>query len=97
MLTDPIMMNMSKILCNDKMDTPMNTPSDLKNMSCTASSTYSHYGPDPGNHPDQEELSAVVGKLRNDPMGYFLLATDGVVRTHTIDDEVVDAFGPHPD
>ncbi|KAJ6021305.1 hypothetical protein N7540_006809 [Penicillium herquei] len=65
-------------------------------MSSTASSTYTHYGPDPGNHPDQKELNATLEKLRSVPLGYVLLATDGVLRTHTIDDEVVDAIGLLP-
>ncbi|KAJ5722119.1 hypothetical protein N7488_000154 [Penicillium malachiteum] len=74
----------------------MNAPSDLGNMSCTASSKYTHYGTDPTNHPDQKELSAALENLRRVPMGYVLLASDGVLRTHTIDDEVVDAIGLPP-
>ncbi|KAE8352573.1 hypothetical protein BDV28DRAFT_134971 [Aspergillus coremiiformis] len=59
---------------------------------------YSHYGPDPGNHPDQKELSNIVENLHAGSYGTarFVMGTDGVLRTLTADNDVIDAIGLPP-
>ncbi|KAJ5982398.1 hypothetical protein N7451_012498 [Penicillium sp. IBT 35674x] len=65
-------------------------------MSCIASSTHTHYGVNPGNHPDQRELSAIVQKLHKPPLSHLEIGTDGVLRSVNLEREVIDAIGLPP-
>jgi hypothetical protein len=65
-------------------------------MSCSAASTYTHYGPDPNNHPDQKEINAIVNKMKKLPLSYMAIGSDGVLRSLNMDNEVIDAVGLPP-
>lgn len=56
------------------------------------------YGSDPNNHPDQKELSNIMRNLKSssDGTAAFVMGTDGVLRTLTIDYDVIDAIGLPP-
>ncbi|KAE8315980.1 hypothetical protein BDV41DRAFT_574360 [Aspergillus transmontanensis] len=56
----------------------------------------SYYGPNPGNHPDQKELSNIFRNLKSSPEAAFVLGCDGVLRVLTIDHDVQDAIGLPP-
>ena len=67
-------------------------------MTCPAPPATSRYGPDPNNHPDQKELSNIMSKLDTGSKGNapFVIGTDGVLRTLTLDNDVIDAIGLPP-
>lgn len=65
-------------------------------MSCSASSIYTHYGQDPNNHPDRKEINSIVSKLHTVPLSYLVLGRDGVLRSFSLENEVIDAVGLPP-
>ena len=56
----------------------------------------SYYGPDPNNHPDQKELSNIFRNMKSSSDSAFVLGCDGVLRTLTIDHDILDAIGLPP-
>lgn len=59
---------------------------------------FNHYGPDPKNHPDQKELSSILDNLQAGPNGdaLFAMGTDGILRTLSLDQDVIDAISLPP-
>jgi hypothetical protein len=49
--------------------------------------TYDH------NHPDQQEITAILAKFNKDPLSVISLGTDGVLRNLSADRAVLDAVG----
>jgi arsenate reductase-like glutaredoxin family protein len=48
------------------------------------------------NHPDQQEITAILAKFNKDPLSVISLGTDGVLRTLSADRVVLDAVGLSP-
>ncbi|CAN9190030.1 unnamed protein product [Alternaria alternata] len=48
------------------------------------------------NHPDQQEVTAILAKFNKDPLSIISLGKDGVLRTLSADREVLDAVGLSP-
>lgn len=48
------------------------------------------------NHPDQQEITALLAKLNKDPLSVISLGKDGVLRTLSADRAVLDAVGLSP-
>lgn len=48
------------------------------------------------NHPDQQEITAILAKFNKDPMSVISLGKDGVLRTLSADRAVLDAVGLSP-
>ncbi|EED22343.1 conserved hypothetical protein [Talaromyces stipitatus ATCC 10500] len=65
-------------------------------MSSSVSSIYTHYGQDPNNHPDQKEISSIVDKMHKLSLGRVALGSDGVLRSLSSENEVIDAVGLPP-
>lgn len=65
-------------------------------MSSSAPSTYTHYGDDPSNHPDQKEINSIVDRLHKLPLGYLAIGSDGVLRSVDLEEKVIDAVGLPP-
>ncbi|KAK6831757.1 hypothetical protein RU639_002542 [Aspergillus parasiticus] len=51
----------------------------------------SYYGPDPGNHPDQKELSNIFRNLKSSPEAAFVLGCNGLDRG-TFDPRMEDMY-----
>jgi hypothetical protein len=48
------------------------------------------------NHPDQQEITAILAKFNKDPLSVISLGKDGVLRTLSADRAVLDAVGLSP-
>ncbi|KAH8626867.1 hypothetical protein IG631_18885 [Alternaria alternata] len=48
------------------------------------------------NHPDQQEVTAILAKFNKDPLSIISLGKDGVLRTLSADRAVLDAVGLSP-
>ena len=48
------------------------------------------------NHPNQQEITAILAKFNKDPMSVISLGKDGVLRTLSADRAVLDAVGLSP-
>jgi hypothetical protein len=48
------------------------------------------------NHPDQQEITAILAKFNKDPLSIISLGKDGVLRTLSADRAVLDAVGLSP-
>ena len=48
------------------------------------------------NHPDQQEITAILAKFNKDPLNVISLGKDGVLRTLSADRAVLDAVGLSP-
>lgn len=48
------------------------------------------------NHPDQQEITAILAKFNKDPLSVISLGKDGVLRTLSADRSVLDAVGLSP-
>ncbi|CAN9177399.1 unnamed protein product [Alternaria sp. RS040] len=48
------------------------------------------------NHPDQQEVTAILAKFNKDPLSIISLGKDGVLRTLSADRTVLDAVGLSP-
>ncbi|KAB2101971.1 hypothetical protein AG0111_0g9575 [Alternaria gaisen] len=48
------------------------------------------------NHPDQQEVTAILAKFNKDPLSIVSLGNDGVLRTLSTDRAVLDAVGLSP-
>ncbi|USP73618.1 hypothetical protein yc1106_00892 [Curvularia clavata] len=69
-----------------------NTPSEPNSLGSPSNQPHTY----DRNHPDQEEITAILAKFNKDPLSIISLGKDGVLRTLSADRAVLDAVGLSP-
>ncbi|CAN9190493.1 unnamed protein product [Alternaria alternata] len=69
-----------------------NTPSEPTSSEAPSNTPHTY----DRNHPDQQEVTAILAKFNKDPLSIISLGKDGVLRTLSADRAVLDAVGLSP-